>query len=197
MTRTRRTMAALVATAALTVPPAFAATAVAAERPHQATKVEKADKVKKAQTKQLLKSVAGKDRRLARLATSNAVTRLADATEAQLVATIDEARTALADVKAAVEAADSAVDTRAARKDLRQFRVVNLRLAVNILKQAEGLTEEAAVDAEAQEHLAAAEAAALEITATSPKADVRAARAHLREARAELESEETETTPAV
>ena len=69
-------------------------------------------------------------------------------------------------MKAAVEAADSTVDTRAARKELRSFRVENFRLVVNVLRQAEGLADDAAADPEAQAFLAQAEEAALAITAT-------------------------------
>lgn len=192
MTRTRRLVATVAATAALAAPSALATTATAAPHEHKdkpaKTKDKPAKGTLKSQTKQLLKDVAGKDKRLARLAESNAVARLADDTEAELVANITDARTALAEVKAAVEAADSTIDTRAARKDLRSFRVVTFRQAVNILKQAEHLAEEAAADPEATAHLAEAEAAALALTATSPKADVKAARAHLELAQAELEA---------
>jgi hypothetical protein len=149
----------------------------------------------KAQTKQLLKDIAGKDKRLARLSGSNAVVRLADDTEAELVTNLDEARAALGEVKTQVEAADSTVDTRAARKELRSFRVENFRIVANVLAKVERLEEAAAADPEAVTHLAAAEAAALEITATSTKADIRAVRAHVSAAQAELETE-TETPTA-
>lgn len=184
MTRTRRLIATVAATAALAAPSALATTAAAAPHEH---KDKPAKGTVKSQSKQLLKDVAGKDKRLARLAGSNAVARLADDTEAVLVANITDARTALGEVKTAVEAADSTVDTRAARKELRSFRVVNFRLAVNILKKAENLTEEAAADPEATTALESAETAALALTATSTKADVKAARAHLKLAHAELE----------
>jgi hypothetical protein len=187
MKRTTRLTAGLVATAALAAPSAFA-TAEAAAKP------DKPSKPVKAQTKQLLKDIAGKDARLVRLSTSEAVTLLADDTEAELVSNIEDARTSLGEVKTSVEAADSTVDTRAARKELRSFRVENFRIVVNILRRAEGLEEAAAADAEATGHLAAAEVAALEITATSTKADVRAARDHVKAAQAELDGEtETET----
>lgn len=189
MLNIRRTAATVITVAALAAPTGVAAAAHAAKpdtgKPAGTTGV-------KGQTKQLLKDVAGKDRRLARLATSRAVTRLADDTEVELVASIEESRAGLGEIEAAVEAADSAVDTRAARKELRSFRVENFRLVVNILRQAEGLTEAAATDAEAQAFLDQAEEAALAITATSTKGDVRAARALLRDAKGELETE-TET----
>ena len=186
MKRTTRLTAGLVATAALAAPSALAAAQAAAPT----TTV-------KAQTKQLLKDIAGKDKRLARLSTSNAVQRLADDTEGEVVSNVTDARTALADLRSTVEAADSTVDTRAARKDLRSFRVENFRIVVNVLKKVEGLEEAAAADPEAVAHLAAAESGALEITATSTKADIRAVREHVQAAQAELETEtETEPEPA-
>jgi hypothetical protein len=187
MNTTRRITATALATAALVVPSALAATAVAA--PDKPVKPVKPAKTVKAQTKQLLKDIAGKDKRLDRLSASTAVENLADDTEAELVANVTDARTALAALRTSVEAADSTVDTRAARKELRSFRVENFRIVVNLVKQVEGLEEAAAADPEAVAHLDAAEAAALLITATSTKADLRDAREHLQAARAELEGE--------
>jgi hypothetical protein len=129
--------------------------------------------------------------RVDRRQTSTAVEALADDTEAAIVANVTEARTALTDLTSTVEAADSTVDTRAARTELRSFRVENFRIVVNVVKKAEGLEEAAAADPEAVTHLAAAEAAALDITATSTKADLRAVREHVKAAQAELEGETT------
>ena len=187
MNTTRRITATALATAALVAPSALAATAVAA--PDKPTKPTKPAKTVKAQTKQLLKDIAGKDKRLERLSTSTAVEALADDTETEVVGHVTDARTALAELKTSVEAADSTVDTRAARKELRSFRVENFRIVVNLVKKVEGLEEAAAADPEAVSHLAAAEAAALEITATSSKADLRAAREHVKAAQAELDAE--------
>jgi len=193
MNTTRRITATALATAALVAPSALAATAVAA--PDKPVKPTKPAKTVKAQTKQLLKDIAGKDKRLERLSTSTAVVSLADDTEAELVDNLTDARSALAELKTTVEAADSTVDTRAARKELRSFRVENFRIVVNLVKKVEGLEEAAAADPEAVTHLAAAEAAALEITATSTKADIREVREHVKAAEAELDGE-TETTTA-
>lgn len=186
MNTTRRIAATALATTALVAPSALAATAVAA--PDKPTKPAK---TVKAQTKQLLKDIAGKDKRLERLSTSTAVEALADETETEVVGNVTDARTALAELRTSVEAADSTVDTRAARKELRAFRVENFRIVVTIVKKVEGLEEAAAADPEAVTHLAAAEAAALEITAASSKADLRAAREHVKAAQAELEGETT------
>ncbi|PVG82651.1 hypothetical protein DDE18_09760 [Nocardioides gansuensis] len=155
-----------------------------------------AEAAPKAQTKQLVKDVAGKDKRLARLATSTKVTRLADENEQVLVANITEDRADLAELKTAAEAADSTYDAKAVRKDLRSFRVENYVLAANIVKQAEALADEAAADPEAAAAVDAAIDAALALTADSTKADVKAARVHLQTAHEELDAEETTTTPA-
>ena len=181
MTRTRRIVATLVATAALAAPTALSTTAAA----------KPADKPVKSQVKQLLKDVAGKDKQLARLAASHAVTALADDTETAFVANLTEARTTLADVKSDVQAAGSTVDTRAARRELRSFRVENFRLVANVLRQVEELTDDAAADPEAQAFLAQAEAAALAIEATSSKSDIKAARDLVQDARDELALDDT------
>lgn len=181
---TRHVIATAITTLAVAAPSATLATAAAAD-----------GHAPKPQTKQLLKDIAGKDKRLARLAESNAVSRLSDETEAELVANIGEARTDLAEIKAAAEAAEGTVDTREVRKELRSFRVENFRLVVNILRQGEGLAEAAATDPEAQMHLDLAEETALAVTATSAKSELREARTHLAEARAELEESTTQTTP--
>jgi hypothetical protein len=188
MNTTRRITATALATIALVAPSALSVTAVAA-------KPDKPARAASGQAKQLLKDIAGKDARLARLSTSNAVVRLADDTEAAIVAQVTGARTTLADIRTSVEAADSTVDTRAARKELHAFRVENFRLVVTIVSKVERLEESVAADPEAVNHLAAAEAAALAITATSTKADVRAARAHLQAAEAELGTEDGDEDP--
>lgn len=177
MTRTRRLVATLVAAAALAAPTTL--TISTAEAKPATTPV-------KSQAKQLLKDVAREDRQLVTLATSQRLTELADDTEAELVVNITEARATLADVRTAVEAADSSLDTRAARKELRSFRVQNFKQAVHVLTKVEDLTDAAAVDPEAQTFLAQAEAAALAVTATSTKADVKAVKALLESAKVEL-----------
>lgn len=177
---TFRALAAAAASAALLAPTANA---------------QAAEAVSKSQTKQLVKDVAGKDKRLARLATSTKVTRLADENEQVLVANIADDRADLAALKAAAESADSTYDAKSVRKDLRSVRVQNYVLAANIVKQAERLAEEAAADPEAAAAVDAALDAALALTADSTKAEVKAARAHLQDAHEELEAAES-TTPA-
>lgn len=180
LSRARHTVAALIGTAALVAAPLAVSPAHAAERPGT-DKPAKADKAKSPGTKQLLKTVSGKDKRLARLSTSSAVTRLDDAYETEVVAGIAKSRDALAAIRTAVEAADATVDTRAAAKDLRAFRVENHRLVVNVVAKADRILDAATLagDAETAALATTAIEAALAVTATSPKSEIKAARAGL------------------
>lgn len=180
LSRARHTVAALIGTAALVAAPLAVSPAHAAERPGT-DKPAKADKAKSPGTKQLLKTVSGKDKRLARLSTSSAVTRLGDAYETEVVAGIAKSRDALAAIRTAVEAADATVDTRAAAKDLRAFRVENHRLVVNVVAKADRILDAATLagDAETAALATTAIEAALAVTATSPKSEIKAARAGL------------------
>lgn len=183
LSRARHTVAALIGTAALVAAPLAVSPAHAAERPgtDKPAKADKADKAKSPGTKQLLKTVSGKDKRLARLSTSSAVTRLDDAYETEVVAGIAKSRDALAAIRTAVEAADATVDTRAAAKDLRAFRVENHRLVVNVVAKADRVLDAATLagDAETAALATTAIEAALAVTATSPKSEIKAARAGL------------------
>jgi hypothetical protein len=181
--RARRTVAALVGTAALVAGPLAVSPADAAERPRteKPAKADKADKAKAPRTKQLLKTVAGKDKRLARMSTSTAVTRLDDAYEPDVVAGIEASRDALAAIATALETAGSTLDTRAAAKDLRAFRVENHRLVVTVVAKADRLLDQATLAGDTGTAALATSAieAALAVTATSPRSEVRAARAAL------------------
>ena len=202
LSRARRTAAALIGTAALVAAPLAVSPAHAAERPGtdkpaKADKADKADKAKAPGTKQLLKTVAGKDKRLVRLSTSSAVTRLDDAYETEVVAGIVESRDALAAIRTAVEAADATVDTRAAAKDLRAFRVENHRLVVNVVAKADRILDAATLagDAETAALATTAIEAALAVTATSPKSEIKAARAGLVAAEDAEDEAEDEALP--
>ena len=202
LSRARRTAAALIGTAALVAAPLAVSPAHAAERPGtdkpaKADKADKADKAKAPGTKQLLKTVAGKDKRLVRLSTSSAVTRLDDAYETEVVAGIEESRDALAAIRTAVEAADATVDTRAAAKDLRAFRVENHRLVVNVVAKADRILDAATLagDAETAALATTAIEAALAVTATSPKSEIKAARAGLAAAEDAEDEAEDEALP--
>lgn len=199
LSRARRTAAALIGTAALVAAPLAVSPAHAAERPgaDKPAKADKADKAKAPGTKQLLKTVSGKDKRLVRLSTSSAVTRLDDAYETEVVAGIVESRDALAAIRTAVEAADATVDTRAAAKDLRAFRVENHRLVVNVVAKADRILDAATLagDAETAALATTAIEAALAVTATSPKSEIKAARAGLVAAEDAEDEAEDEALP--
>lgn len=106
------------------------------------------------------------------------------------------ANVALDKADLAVLADTTAADPRAARKDLRSYRVTNFVIVVNLLRQAEALAPAAAelsltdptAGALAVELLSNTVSAAWGITATSPHADLVAARTLLHDARATLES---------
>jgi hypothetical protein len=184
-----RTLATGIAALALTTPVALSTAAAAApdEEPAATTT---------SQTKQLVRTISVKDARLERLSTADRTTVLADEHEATVVSSIGADRAALATLRSQAEAADSTLDTRAVRAELRDFRVVNYVLSGNILRQAEEIADEAAADPEAAAHLAEAVTAALAITAESTKSDVRDAREHLRLAKNELEDEVEDEAPA-
>jgi hypothetical protein len=202
LSRARRTAAALVGTAALVAGPLAVSPADAArphtEKPATTEKADKADKAKAPRTKQLLKTVSVKDARLARMSTSKAVTRLDDAYEGEVVAGIDASREALAEIAAAIEAADSTFDTRAAARDLRAFRVENHRLVVTVVAKADRLLDEATAAGDTETAAVATTAidAALAVTATSPKSEVKAARAALGTLEDATEDETEDEAPA-
>jgi hypothetical protein len=202
LSRARRTAAALVGTAALVAGPLAVSPADAArphtEKPATTDKADKADKTKAPRTKQLLKTVSVKDARLARMSTSKAVTRLDDAYEGEVVAGIDASREALAEIAAAIEAADSTFDTRAAARDLRAFRVENHRLVVTVVAKADRLLDEATAAGDTETAAVATTAidAALAVTATSPKSEVKAARAALGTLEDATEDETEDEAPA-
>lgn len=134
-----------------------------------------------------------------RAAAGDAVTSLADDNEAALVANVAGARAAVAELRAAAEAGGTGFDARAARQQLHGFRVENFGQVAAILHQVEDLTPAAAAgDPEAQAFLARARAGALAIGVTSAKAEVRAVKALVAAAEAELAPVEPVTEqPAV
>ena len=200
MSRTSRTVAAVVASLALAastslvvsgaVSAAEAAQPVATAKPTKPTKPgkpAKPGKPGKSPAALLLKDIAVKDQQLARLATSDTVTGLADASETAVVAGISAARTTLAELAATVTADGSSVDVRAVRRWLQAFRVENLAQAAGILRRVDEL-DAVATDPEAQALLTQARAGALAVAPTSPKSDVQAAKALVEAAEAALDA---------
>ncbi|GAB4005758.1 hypothetical protein [Nocardioides ultimimeridianus] len=139
-----------------------------------------------AQTRQLTHLIGVLDARLSRLEGSDAVTSLDDTEELALDANIDTDRAQLADLAAGAGSLAPA-DVRTARRQLQAFRVENYVLAVTILHSAEDLADAAATVPAAQDELDQAVTAALELTASSARSDVRDARSHIDAAEAAIE----------
>lgn len=195
MKHAARTTAAALAAAVVTLAPATAGTAGAA--PHGPT--GKPSATVKSQVRQLLKDIAGKDKALARVASSKAVTRLTDEDEAALVATILQDRAELAGLRAAASAADSTFDARAVRGLVRTYRVELLTQAAGVVRAAEVLGVAAVEDAEALALVDLALESALSVDSNSAgsKAALRQARAHLDAARTAWEDEDEPEVPEV
>ncbi|MBM0124861.1 hypothetical protein [Pimelobacter simplex] len=187
-----RTVAAGLAAAVTLVP---TATEAAGAVPHKPA--GKPSPVVKSQVRQLVKDIAGKDRALARVASSKAVSRLGDDNEAVLVAAIAGDRAELADLRAEATAADSTQDARAVRVEVRTYRVELYTQAAGVVRAAEALAVEAADDVEALTFVDLALGAALSVDSngSGSKAVLKQARAHLESARAELETVDEPEVP--
>lgn len=141
-----------------------------------------------AQTRQLTHQIAGLDRRLTRLESSHLVTSLGDTDEQALDANIEADRASLAELAGGISLM-SADDVRAARRELHGFRVQNYVLAVTILHRAESLADAASTVPAAQDELDLAVTAALSLTASSGKGDVRDARSHVEAAQTAIDDD--------
>lgn len=146
-----------------------------------------------ARTRQLTHQISVLDARLSRLEGSDDVTSLDDTEELTLDANIDADRAQLADLTAGVSALAPA-DVRGARRQLQAFRVENYVLAVSILHSAEDLADAAATVPAAQDELDQAVTAALGLTASSTKSDVRDARSHIDAAEAAIDDAGVDTS---
>ncbi len=200
MKRTSRALAAVVAATALTFTGVHTADAKPAHAGSHA-KAPKADKSAKAKggkgaTSKLERVVNRKVAQLERTVTDQRLRRV-DTTLADLVkgnvaedVLALEALVAPAD-PAATEEAAPATDVRAT---LKTYRPENYRLAVNILRQAAEVEQEPEAETTEVETDAvdASVALAVELTATSSKAEVKAARAAFREAAGLLEDDADE-----
>lgn len=162
----------------------------------------KADKSKQAkELRQLQRDIAKTDARLVKVARESRTAPIGEHA-ATVLANVAADRAALVELAGAVEAADSAVDLRAARKELRNVRAQNYNKVVNDLRHALELAGEisaasallsadpAAPVAElaaAQLALDSAIAKALLVTASSDKDELRAVKADLEAAHAAFE----------
>lgn len=169
MLRIRRTTVAAVAATALLATPLATATAEAA--PHGGRGHSAAAAKAGQSTRGVLREIAAKDRYLARLVTSRAVTRLPDAQEPTVVASIAADRATLTALTDAVTAGTTTA--RDARTQLRAFRVETYRVVVAVLGQAAAITAQAPDDAAVAAAVDSAVTAALGLHATSTRAEVR------------------------
>lgn len=163
-----------------------------------------------AQQRATLRVIAVTDTGLARVAASPRTAALATEVADAVVANITLDRDALAELKAAAEAADSTLVLHQVRRDLRAFQVANYLQAVTVahgaahaleqvadndaalaeLAAGTDVTEAQADNAAAGEAASAALEAALTVTATSGKDVLAGARTELTTARELLESVE-------
>ena len=197
MKRTSRVLAAVVATTALTFTGVHTADAKPAHAgtKAKAAKSEKAKGGKGALTK-LERDVARKVAQLEKTVSDQRLRRVDSAHAETVVANVDADQAAL---EALVAPADTttteATDVRAT---LKTYRPENYRLAVNILRQAAKAGETTEAETTEAETVAVDEsvALALALTATSTKADVKAARAAFLEAGELLEDDADEAEEA-
>jgi hypothetical protein len=167
----------------------------------------KAD-VAKSDVRKVLRDIDRVTHKLDRAVRSSRIGGLDQETQDALLANVEADKAGLAAIAATVTTAGDTTDLRQARRDLRTLREENYVLVVNVLRHAVHVGEAATDDAEATALVDSAVAKALAVTASSPKADVKAARADLVAAQAlldddadatddtdETEGTETETDP--
>lgn len=203
MKRTSRVLAAVVAATALTFTGVHTADAKPAHAGSDA-KAQKADKPAKAKggkasSSQLERAVTRKVNQLQNTVTDQRLRRvddtLGDMVEANVAADVLALEALLAPVDPAATETAPVTDVRAT---LKTYRPENYRLAVNILRQAAQLEQEPVAETTEAETDAvdASVALAVELRATSSKADVKDARAAFREAAGLLEEDADEAAEA-
>ena len=187
-------------------------------------KTDKAAQPTTQKQRQALRDIARVDAKLDKAVKKSRVERLAADAQAAVLANVALDRAKLAALKEAVAAADSGLDLRQVRKDLRQTRPQVYIVVINDLRQAARIqartvandallaeaTDADAVAANEAAKTAVAEAVALavKVTATSSKSELRAVHAAVVTARKALgavadaleadeadETDETEPTP--
>lgn len=131
---------------------------------------------------------------LDRTVRENRIGTLADDVQATLLGSVKTDKQTLADLATEASAADSTLDLRQVRRDLRQVRPENYVLSVNVLRKAAELAEAAAADADALGLVDEAVATALTVNASSDKSVLREARASLAAAQALLDDDEADAT---
>jgi hypothetical protein len=148
----------------------------------------------KSDVRKVQRDIARLTKALDRTVRPSRIGTLAEDVQATVVSNVEADKATLAGLGEAAAAADTTLDLRQVRRDLRKVRVENYRLSVNVLRQAARV--DAAANPEAAALVASAVAKALTVTAASPKSLVREARADLAAARDLLDVEtEGKTEP--
>jgi hypothetical protein len=197
MKRTARTLAVLVATATLALTGQALQSTASAKPDHAGSHAKggaghgggaKAGAAKGDSAK-VLRDITRLSTALDRTMRENRIGTLAEDVQTALLANVEADKLALTDLATAAAAADSTLDLRQVRRDLREVRPENYVLSVNVLRKAAKLAEAAAANAEALALVDEAAATALTVNASSPKSLLREARASLAEAQALLDDE--------
>jgi hypothetical protein len=186
------------APAAVAGPPADHPTHVKAEH----NKTDKAAQPARQKVRQVLREIARVDTKLDRAVRPSRIARLDAAAQTAVLVNVALDHAKLAELKTAVETADSGLDLRQVRKDLRQTRPQAYTVVINDLRQAakiqartvanDALLADAAnpdavaANETAKTAVAEAVALALKVTATSAKSELRAVHAAVVTARKAL-----------
>jgi hypothetical protein len=195
MKRTVRTLAAAMTAATLTLT-GTAYTAAAAKPIHAGTHVKGGKgAVASSDVRKVVRDIERVKAQIGRAVSDRRIGALADAASIGANAGLDIAD--LEALQSAATAADTTLDLKQVRRDVRSYRVENYRLVVNVLRHAAevGAAATDAGNAEAQALVASAVTTALTIRATSVKALLQDARVDLEAAEELLDAEETEADP--
>lgn len=198
MKRASRALAVAVTTAALALT-GQAVQAAASAKPHSTGAHAQGGHAKSApadgDVRKVLRDIARLTAALDRNVKPSRIGMLPEDQQAAVLANVELDKQALADLAAAASAADTTLDLRQVRKDLRSVRPENYLLSVNVLRGAAELAEAAAANADAAALVDSAVATALTVTATSPRSLVKEARADLAAAADLLAADEEEADP--
>jgi hypothetical protein len=195
MKRTVRTLAATMTAATLTLT-GTAYTAAAAKPIHASAHVKGGKgAVASSDVRKVVRDIERVKAQIGRAVSDRRIGALADAASIGANAGLDIAD--LEALQSAATAADTTLDLKQVRRDVRSYRVENYRLVVNVLRHAAevGAAATDAGNAEAQALVASAVTTALSIRATSVKALLQDARVDLEAAEELLDAEETEADP--
>jgi hypothetical protein len=146
----------------------------------------------KSDVRKVLRDIDRATRKLDHAVRASRIDGLDQETQDALLANVETDKAVLAGQATTVSTAGDTTDLRQARRDVRALRAENYVLAVNVLRQSARVGEAAADNAEALALVDSAVVKALAVTASSTKADVKAARADLVAAKALLDDDTDE-----